>query len=476
MDEFFRDFHQKAIDVLNNVEAAVNGMAPTKRRTTTVRAPFLQQVPIHNCDVEDAILGVWHYDNSQESFEICYDQQGKLKFKEGKRKGELAFCADGETLVASLIKQNGKAHGTIKLRFMTGGSAAPNRILSHFRPAGSAVWRKEIVSIKRRECSIDRESSTRSMPERPIGHPAAACSSQSRTMPEEGPEVRSCLHAKSAPPQELHFVAPLDCTPGQKICLLGPHGDPVTLPLPAGAEPGKPCRICLGPKSTFQVVVPEGASPGSTVVFDAADGVMLNTVVPSGKMPGDSFDIVPPVVIVQVPHLAKAGDDVTFTLPTGDPGIVEVPAGLSAGDYFAVRLPRLAGGNEPPWTPRPPRPQEETRQNQGASPSQLGPASTTESFPMESSLQKPMTSVCKKISYRTGPPRPMTPEHTEQKDSCHGMPQCCKPRADDPLNIDDEVFREFDFCRRSNDDEVFLPEVSPKGKVVPDRPIIKLIL
>ena len=67
------------------------------------------------------------------------------------------------------------------------------------------------------------------------------------------------------------------------------------------------------------------------------DGQMFSTSVPLGKMPGDSFEI--PVVVIQVPPSVKAGDEVTYTTPSGGAAMVQIPAGLTAGHIFPVLLP-----------------------------------------------------------------------------------------------------------------------------------------
>jgi len=196
--------------------------------------------------------------------------------------------------------------------------------------------------------------------------------------------VSSCPHAKSAPPQELHFMAPLDCVPGRAVCLQGPHGDPLTVALPEGAEPGKPCHICLGVTWKFQIVVPEGAVPGASVSFSTTDWGMLNAAVPPGKMPGESFEISPPLVIVQVPPSAKPGDEVTYTTPAGSAASVRVPVGHAPGHYFPVLLPKSESPNETITCTL----QEQIGRIEGANSSQLCTSTTLESLCEERSDQQ----------------------------------------------------------------------------------------
>lgn len=185
---------------------------------------------------------------------------------------------------------------------------------------------------------LDDDDDETEGPPSPAQSPTNYQKSRAVSETDEPPEKRLAL-AKTAPPQELHFVAPDDCKAGQPICLLGPHGDPITVPLPEGAEPRKPCSICLGPKSSFQVAVPEGAAPGAVLVFTTKDGQVLNTVVPDGKAPGDTIQIVPPVVLVQVPPGVFAGMEVVYHTPAGTPAVVQVPHGYQPGHYFPTLLP-----------------------------------------------------------------------------------------------------------------------------------------
>lgn len=336
MEAFFENIHQQAKAAIYSLESAVTeAVAPTtKRKTTTVRQPFLLAAAPADTErlqeVEDSFIGSWAYGEPGSKpgvYRIC-SEGGKLIFREGKRKGTLASSCDSVSLVAKLVRPNGNVHGSIKLRTDEKG-----QLISNFRPHGSTLWGDDIIATRKDASKAEEELDPTATP-----RTVAARSQKSRVVQEE--DKKSLKHAKTAPPQELHFIAPEDCTPGSPVCLSGPHGDPIVVPMPEGAEPGMPCRIYLGPKSTIQVVVPEGASPGSVVLFTCEDdGEMLHTVVPNGKKPGDTFDIVPPVVIIQVPKGAKEGEEVLYTTPQGTPAVVQIPAGFSPGHYFPTLLP-----------------------------------------------------------------------------------------------------------------------------------------
>jgi hypothetical protein len=152
-------------------------------------------------------------------------------------------------------------------------------------------------------------------------------------------EPKPAVLAKSAPPQELLFVAPQDAKPGMPLCLAGPHGDPIWVPAPEGVQPGKPCSVWLGPTSSFTVLVPEDAEQGAQIAFETENGEMLHTVVPPGKKPWDTFQICPPVMMLQVPHGVASGDEVFYQTPAGSHAAVRVPAGFNPGMYFPCLLP-----------------------------------------------------------------------------------------------------------------------------------------
>lgn len=149
------------------------------------------------------------------------------------------------------------------------------------------------------------------------------------------------LEALATPPMEFAVTLPQDHQPGHKLRVPGPHGTMDIVP-PILNQPGDTVRYRLAPNPEFQIEVPPGASPGSPVRFERADGVEICVTVPDGLRPGDTFEVTPPVLMVQVPANAVSCDQVIFRHGAGQ--CVEwyraqVPAGLTSGSYFAARLP-----------------------------------------------------------------------------------------------------------------------------------------
>jgi hypothetical protein len=117
----------------------------------------------------------------------------------------------------------------------------------------------------------------------------------------------------------------------------------LTYPLPQGYQPGDNCTFVLGPKNCMEpLVVPEGKWPGDTITFEGPDGKEAKATVPKGLQPGDVFEIMPPVVMVQVPHDVLPGDEVIFSIPAeanvqdNSDRRTYVPKGLQSGMYFPV--------------------------------------------------------------------------------------------------------------------------------------------
>merc|ERR1712224_98772 len=98
------------------------------------------------------------------------------------------------------------------------------------------------------------------------------------------------------------------------LCIAGPHG-PFLIEVPKDAKPGQESTYRLGPDS-HSVIVPEGAEPGSVVNCEV-DGRMIQAKVPEGKAPGDSFEVVPPAVVVLIPKEATPNDILEFPSPDG---------------------------------------------------------------------------------------------------------------------------------------------------------------
>lgn len=341
MEDFFQSLNSKVLGVMYEVEAAVVGLAapPKKRATTTVRQPFILKTPIPEAwDAdEDGLIGTWYY-GEKASYKIFRSDDGKLMFREGKRKGELVLSSDDDWMIASLSSANtSNIVGTIKLCYKNG------EITSHFRAGKSCAgdYGKPVVATRERKTESTDEADFSKC----CDTARDSCHSSSRTavdiMKPSEAKVHQRKHAKTSMPQELHFVAPDDAVAGVPVCLLGPHGDPIRVALPEGVQPGKPCSIYLGPSSKYQVVVPEGVAPGHPVVFTTETGETYNAVVPPGKSPGDIMDIVPPVLLIQVPAGAREGEEILYTTPQGTLAIVQIPPGFSPGHYFTTLLPQV---------------------------------------------------------------------------------------------------------------------------------------
>jgi hypothetical protein len=144
--------------------------------------------------------------------------------------------------------------------------------------------------------------------------------------------------ANATAPLELHFLVPLEHTPGEPVCICGPHG-PMLVAVPRGVAPGEEATVRLGPNDTRSVTVPEGSQPGDEVDFENDRGEMVKVLVPPDKLPGDTFKVSPPSAMVQVPDGANPGDKVVFISPADGLNLsATVPSGASAGSYFAAFL------------------------------------------------------------------------------------------------------------------------------------------
>mmetsp|Transcript_127479 Transcript_127479/g.271822 ORF Transcript_127479/g.271822 Transcript_127479/m.271822 type:complete len:220 (-) Transcript_127479:18-677(-) len=166
-------------------------------------------------------------------------------------------------------------------------------------------------------------------------------------VPERAPQE---LEALTTLPIEFNVPLPQGYEPGQKIILKGPHGN-IEIEAPAGAEPGAVLRHRIAPTPEFRVQVPPGAGGGSQARFKMQDGQEISVVVPEGASPGDSFDVLPPALMVLVPQGAGPGSAVVFRHTVGQRGATEiaewmrvrVPEGIKEGKYFAARLPPPPG-------------------------------------------------------------------------------------------------------------------------------------
>jgi len=160
----------------------------------------------------------------------------------------------------------------------------------------------------------------------------------------KGPKGRQ--EALTTPPTTVSVEVPKDFKPGQQVSVQGPHG-PMEVDPPPNAEPGSKHFLRLAPPPEFRLGVPQGAKAGTELRFKRPDGVEVSVLVPEGFGPGDAFDTPPPSLMVRVPEGSGPGDAVVFRAPQAPQGAAAeaewcravVPDGMTAGKYFAARLP-----------------------------------------------------------------------------------------------------------------------------------------
>jgi len=146
--------------------------------------------------------------------------------------------------------------------------------------------------------------------------------------------------APTALPQDLHFVVPakehlIQGTDRRTVCVKGPHG-PIMVELPEDAAPGEQRTWRLGPTGQ-QVAVPEGACEGSQIDCEI-EGKMMKINVPIGKLPGETFEVVPPALVVMIPQGSEPGDMLEFVGLHGELLKVPSPDGMKPGQYFSLLL------------------------------------------------------------------------------------------------------------------------------------------
>merc|ERR1712050_514813 len=94
------------------------------------------------------------------------------------------------------------------------------------------------------------------------------------------------------------------------------------------------------PPPDLRITVPPGLKAGQTMLFETpgTGGDRIAVKIPAGKSPGETFEVVPPAVMVCVPKDGKPGDVVVFEVD-GKRCRTQVPEATQLG-HFAVRLPR----------------------------------------------------------------------------------------------------------------------------------------
>eukprot|EP00406_Dinophysis_acuminata_P060390 CAMPEP_0179269304 /NCGR_PEP_ID=MMETSP0797-20121207/30889_1 /TAXON_ID=47934 /ORGANISM="Dinophysis acuminata, Strain DAEP01" /LENGTH=260 /DNA_ID=CAMNT_0020977617 /DNA_START=101 /DNA_END=880 /DNA_ORIENTATION=+ len=163
------------------------------------------------------------------------------------------------------------------------------------------------------------------------------------------------IEALATPPMELTGKLPETHEPGKSIKIPGPHG-PIEVTPPNDAQPGTTLRYRLAPPHEFRIEVPPGAQPGLQAKFRKQNGVEICVPVPPGLKPGDTFEVLPPALMVRVPECVKEGDFVVFRHTMNEGGGMEVtewcrarvPPGHEPGAYFAARIPMPLDAGGPP--------------------------------------------------------------------------------------------------------------------------------
>lgn len=153
--------------------------------------------------------------------------------------------------------------------------------------------------------------------------------------------------AKAAPPTEVSVPVPQDFVPGSLLKANGPFGV-VSVTPPPGVQGGEVLRFRMAPPSQFKITVPPWARGGYKAQFHLDDGEEVSVKVPEGLQPGDTFEVLPPAMMVQLPEGSKPGEKIVFwsdakgsRCPEGWYRI-EVPEGHAPGSVISVRIPALS--------------------------------------------------------------------------------------------------------------------------------------
>jgi hypothetical protein len=153
------------------------------------------------------------------------------------------------------------------------------------------------------------------------------------------------------PPCTLEVTLPRDHVPGERVRVKGPRSF-ISLVPPEAAGPSPKQKVRLAPKPEFQIEVPPGTAAGAELKFDRDDGTSLAVTVPKGLRAGETFEVLPPALMVHMPRLASPGDFVVFSggvagaalagVPpsaAANPWRARIPKGVLPEEYFAVRIP-----------------------------------------------------------------------------------------------------------------------------------------
>lgn len=163
-----------------------------------------------------------------------------------------------------------------------------------------------------------------------------------------GPQVCD-LHgtqAEACPPTELTVKVPEDFVQGKSIKTKGPFGE-VSLKPPPGVKPGESICFRLSPPCQFRVTVPPWAKGGYQARFHLEDGEEVSVKVPEGLRGGDTFEVLPPAMMVKLPTGVEPNDRVIFWSPSKGSRCPEgwyrfrMPQGFPPGAVVSVRIPAM---------------------------------------------------------------------------------------------------------------------------------------
>lgn len=149
------------------------------------------------------------------------------------------------------------------------------------------------------------------------------------------------IEALATYPLEFTTKLPDDWERGKMLKFKGPHC-PIEVEPPKDAEPGMTLKYRLTPHYEFRAEVPPDVRGGEEAMFVRPDGVQIAVQVPEHLKPGDTFEVLPPALMVRCPDGVAPGEQVVFRheFPGGSEWLrAKVPPGLKPGKYFAARLP-----------------------------------------------------------------------------------------------------------------------------------------
>ena len=164
-----------------------------------------------------------------------------------------------------------------------------------------------------------------------------------------GPQVCN-LHgtqAEACPPSQLTVKVPEDFVQGKTIKTKGPFGE-VSLKPPPGVKPGESICFRLSPPCQFRVTVPPWAKGGYQARFHLEDGEEVSVKVPEGLRGGDTFEVLPPAMMVKLPMGLEPNDRVIFWSPSKGSRCPEgwyrfrMPQGFPPGAVVSVRIPAMS--------------------------------------------------------------------------------------------------------------------------------------